>query len=108
MKWRERQQEMINELNTKTFSGDPCHKLREEYSSMDIENKNYIMELKNREKCNPTDFDGSLIEKKKYDFLINQGKILNKIPGYVCRFRDGSYYAWNEWYGASTEVEIRF
>mgnify|MGYP003141998553 CR=1 FL=1 len=95
MNWRERQQEMINELNTKTFSGDPCHKLREEYSSMDIENKNYIMELKNREKYNPTDFDGSLIEKKKYDFLINQGKILNKIPGYVCRFRDGSYYAWN-------------
>ena len=95
MKWRERQQEMINELNTKIFPGDPCRKIHEEYSSMDIENKTYLQELKNRERYNPTDFDGSLIEKKKYNFLVNQAQILNKIPGYVCRFRDNSYYAWN-------------
>ncbi len=39
----------------------------------------------------------------KYDFLMkNCG---DKIPGYVCKFSDGSYYAWNlkkipepEWY----------
>ena len=37
--------------------------------------------------------DGSLIEKMKYDYLIkNCG---TKIPGYVCRFKDGSYWAWN-------------
>ena len=29
----------------------------------------------------------------KYDYLIkNCG---TKIPGYVCRFKDGSYWAWN-------------
>ena len=94
MSWRRAQQLMIEELNTKIFFNDPCRKLHEEYSSMDIENNNYIQELKNR-KNSPERYDGSLIEKKKYDFLVTQGKVLNKIPGYVCRFDDGSYYAWN-------------
>ena len=94
MSWRRAQQLMIEELNTKIFFDDPCRKLHEEYSSMDIENTNYIQELKNRNNS-PERYNGSLIEKKKYDFLVNQGKILNKIPGYVCRFDDGSYYAWN-------------
>ncbi len=94
MSWRRAQQQMIEELNTKIFSDDPCHKLHEEYSSMDIENNNYIQELKNRNNS-PERYNGSLIEKKKYDFLVNQGKILNKIPGYVCKFDDGSYWAWN-------------
>ena len=95
MSWRDVQRRMIEELNTKIFFDDPCRKLHEEYSSMDIENTNYIQELKNRERYGPHDFDGSLIEKKKYDFLINQGKVLDKIPGYVCRFNDDSYWAWN-------------
>ena len=94
MSWRRAQQLMIEELNTKIFFDDPCRKLREEFSSMDIENNNYIQELKNR-KNSPERYDGSLIEKKKYDFLVTQGKVLDKIPGYVCRFDDGSYYAWN-------------
>ena len=92
MSWRRAQQQMIEELNTKIFFDDPCRKLHEEYSSMDIENNNYIQELKNR-KNSPERYDGSLIEKKKYDFLVTQGKVLDKIPGYVCRFDDGSYYA---------------
>ena len=62
---------------------------------MDVRNSNYIMELKNREKYGPNDFDGSLIEKIKYDFLVNQAKVEDKIPGYVCRFNDSSYWAWN-------------
>jgi len=43
-----------------------------------------------------------LIEKMKYDYLVNNAN--GKIPGYVCKFRDGSYWAWNlnkikpEWY----------
>ena len=94
MSWRRAQQLMIEELNTKIFFDDPCRKLREEFSSMDIENNNYIQELKNR-KNSPERYDGSLIEKKKYDFLVTQGKVLDKIPGYVCRFDDGSYWAWN-------------
>ena len=94
MNWRVRQQEMMEELNTKIFPGDPCRKIHQEFSSMDIENATYIQELKNR-KNSPTRYDGSLIEKKKYDFLVTQSKVLDKIPGYVCRFDDGSYYAWN-------------
>ena len=85
---------MIEELNTKIFLDDHCRKIHEKFSSMDIENTNYIQELKNR-KNSPERYDGSLIEKKKYDFLVTQGKVLDKIPGYVCRFNDGSYYAWN-------------
>ncbi len=95
MNWRDRQNKMLEELNTKVFSNDPCRKIHEEYSSVDVENSNYIQELKNRERYGPHDFDGSLIEKKKYDFLITQSKILDKIPGYVCRFNDNSYWAWN-------------
>jgi len=94
MNWRERQQKMIDELNTKVFFNDPCRKINEEYSSMDIENDMYIQELKNRNNS-PERYDGSLIEKKKYDFLVTQGKVLNKISGYVCRFDNNSYYAWN-------------
>ena len=94
MNWRIAQQGMIEELNTKIFYDDPCRKIHEEFSSMDIENTNYIQELKNR-KNSPERYNGSLIEKKKYDFLVTQGKVLDKIPGYVCRFDDGSYYAWN-------------
>ena len=40
-------------------------------------------------------FHKEYLPKKKYNFLVNQAQILNKIPGYVCRFRDNSYYAWN-------------
>ena len=94
MSWRDVQQRMIEELNTKVFMDDPFSKIQEEYSSMDIENNNFIQELKNR-RLSPTRYDGSLIEKKKYDFLVTQGKILNKIPGYVCKFDDDSYWAWN-------------
>ena len=67
MSWRDVQRRMIEELNTKIFFDDPCRKLHEEYSSMDIENTNYIQELKNRNNS-PERYNGSLIEKKKYDF----------------------------------------
>ena len=95
MSWQQTQRNMIRELNEKIFSRDPIILLKESYSSMDVRNSNYIMELKNREKYGPNDFDGSLIEKIKYDFLINQAKVEDKIPGYVCRFNDSSYWAWN-------------
>jgi hypothetical protein len=73
MNWRIAQQGMIEELNTKIFFDDPCRKIHEEFSSMDIENNNYIQELKNR-KNSPERYDGSLIEKKKYDFLVTQSR----------------------------------
>ena len=65
MNWQYRQRKMIEELNTKIFDRDPVQLLKESYSSMDVRNTNYIMELKNREKYGPHDFDGSLIEKIK-------------------------------------------
>jgi len=70
------------------------------------------MELKNREKYNPQDFDGSLIEKMKYDYLVNNAN--GKIPGYVCKFRDGSYWAWNlskvkpDWYNKDLPTTTHF
>ena len=103
MSWHQTQNKMIHELNGSVFSKDPINKQMDPMSPIDVHNTNYIMELKNREAYTPERFDGSLIEKMKYDFLIkNCG---DRIPGYVCKFSDGSYYAWNlkkipepEWY----------
>ena len=33
--------------------------------------------------------------KNKIWFLNNQAKIDDKIPGYICKFNDGKYIAWN-------------
>ena len=93
MSWYKTQKQMIEELNLNIFAKDPISKVIDPMSPIDVHNNHYIMELKNRE-ANATDtFNGSLIEKMKYDYLIkNCG---TKIPGYVCRFKDGSYWAWN-------------
>ena len=93
MGWYKTQDQMIHELNGSVFSSDPVNKTNDPMNPIDVHNKNYIMELKNREAYTPERFNGSLIEKIKYDFLVkNCG---DKIPGYVCRFKDGSYWAWN-------------
>jgi hypothetical protein len=102
MNWSKTQNQMIHELNESVFSRDPINRIYDPMCPIDVQNTNYVMELKNREKYNPEDFDGSLIEKMKYDYLVNNAN--GKIPGYVCKFRDGSYWAWNlnkikpEWY----------
>ncbi len=102
MSWSKTQNQMIHELNESVFSKDPINRIYDPMCPIDVQNTNYVMELKNREKYNPEDFDGSLIEKMKYDYLVNNAN--GKIPGYVCKFRDGSYWAWNlnkikpEWY----------
>ena len=102
MSWSKTQNQMIHELNESVFSRDPINRIYDPMCPIDVQNTNYVMELKNREKYNPQDFDGSLIEKMKYDYLVNNAN--GKIPGYICKFRDGSYWAWNlnkikpEWY----------
>ena len=102
MSWSKTQNQMIHELNESVFSRDPINRIYDPMCPIDVQNTNYVMELKNREKYNPEDFNGSLIEKMKYDYLVNNAN--GKIPGYVCKFRDGSYWAWNlnkikpEWY----------
>jgi len=102
MSWSKTQNQMIHELNESVFSRDPINRIYDPMCPIDVQNTNYVMELKNREKYNPEDFDGSLIEKMKYDYLVNNAN--GKIPGYVCKFKDGSYWAWNlnkikpEWY----------
>jgi len=95
MNWKLRQKQMVEELNEKVFSRDPLRLIRETYSSMDVVNSNYIKELKNRENYHSDTYENWFIEKIKYDFLVNQAKIENKIPGYICRFNDGKYIAWN-------------
>ena len=102
MSWAHEQNKMIHELNGSVFSHDPINKTMDPMDPIDVKNDHYIMELKKRE-CGPERYDGSLIEKIKYDYLVkNCG---DKIPGYVCKFNNGSYYAWNlkklpepEWY----------
>jgi hypothetical protein len=50
---------MIHELNGSVFSKDPINRVYDPMSPVDVQNTNYVMELKNREKYNPEDFDGS-------------------------------------------------
>ena len=95
MSWRDRQRQMIIELNEKVFSRDPLRVMRESYNSIDVVNSNYIKELKYRRNYHSKAFNNWIIEKIKYDFLINQAKIDDKIPGYICKFNDGKYIAWN-------------
>ena len=57
MSWSKAQDQMIHELNGTIFSRDPIHKVFDPMSSIDVHNTNYVMELKNREKYNPQDFD---------------------------------------------------
>ena len=68
---------MIHELNGSVFSKDPIHRVYDPMCPIDVQNTNYVMELKNREKYNPQDFDGSLIEKIN-DYLVNNAN--GKIP----------------------------
>ena len=86
---------MVEELNEKVFSKDPLRVISSALSSIDVVNSNYIKELKYREGYHSKAFDNWFIEKIKYDFLINQAKIDKKIPGYICKFNDGKYIAWN-------------
>ena len=112
MSWSKTQNQMIHELNESVFSRDPINRIYDPMCPIDVQNTNYVMELKNREKYNPEDFDGSLIEKMKYDYLVNNAN--GKIPGYVCKFRDGSYWAWNlnkikpEWYDKDLPTTTHF
>ena len=92
MSWRERQKQMIIELNEKVFSRDPLRVIRETFSSIDVVNSNYIKELKNRENYHSKAFNNWIIEKIKYDFLINQAKIDNKIPGSFILFKFQAIY----------------
>jgi len=43
MSWRDRQRQMIVELNEKVFSRDPLRVMRESYNSIDVVNSNYII-----------------------------------------------------------------
>ena len=95
MNWKLRQKQMIEELNEKVFSKDPLRVISSALSSIDVVNSNYIKELKYREGYHSKAFNNWFIEKIKYDFLVNQAKIDKKIPGYICKFNDGKYIAWN-------------
>ena len=95
MSWQRKEIEMVNELNEKVFKRDPLRVISSTFSSIDVINSNYIKELKYRRNYHSKAFNNWIIEKIKYDFLINQAKIDDKIPGYICKFNDGKYIAWN-------------
>ena len=59
MSWTKTQNEMIHELNGSVFSKDPINRVYDPMCPIDVQNTNYVMELKNREKYNPQDIDGS-------------------------------------------------
>ena len=103
MSWHQKEKQMIHDLNRSVFVQDPINKATDPMSPVDAHNTNYVIELKNREEYASEIFNGSLIEKDKYDYLVNNCG--GRIPGYICSFTDVSYYGWNlkkvlepEWY----------
>jgi len=93
--WQDTQQLMTRHLNSEVFKDDPLECNEGQYNTVDVSNKSYCIELKNRERYTAQDFNGSFIEKIKYDALIEKSKTENKTAGYIVRFADGKYYAWN-------------
>jgi len=65
MSWYKTQDQMIHELNDSIFSTDPVTKTSDPMDPIDVYNKHYVMELKNREAYTPERFNGSFIEKIK-------------------------------------------
>ena len=88
MSWHQKEKQMINDLNRSVFVQDPINKATDPMSPVDAHNTNYVIELKNREEYASEIFDGSLIEKFKYDYLVNNCG--GRIPGYICSFTDVS------------------
>jgi hypothetical protein len=95
MAWQDTQALMTKHINANIFQNDPLSLTEEQYNNIDVTNKEYVIELKNRERYTPHDFNGSFIEKIKFDGLVKKAEYQKKIPGYIVRFSDGSYYAWN-------------
>jgi hypothetical protein len=82
-------------LNETIFKNDPLHFNEDQYSTDDCFNSGCIVELKNREKYTAQAFNGSFIEKIKYDPLIKKAKDQNKIPYYIVRFMGDVWFSWN-------------
>ena len=58
-----------------------------EYNRFDAENKNYIVEIKDRKKY----YDKTMIEFDKYSYNMNYAKLANKSFIYVVRVNDEIY-----------------
>jgi hypothetical protein len=95
MNWRKNESQMVQELNERVFKKDRLIQSTGNFNPYDTYNQVYVIELKNRENYSPFAFNGSLIEEIKYRPLMERAKQYNRIPGYIVKFNDGSYYAWN-------------
>ena len=77
MSWSKTQNQMIHELNESVFSRDPINRIYDPMCPIDVQNTNYVMELKNREKYNPEDFDGLVERMESNGFMV---EYLNEKP----------------------------
>ena len=87
---------MEEELNTKVFKDDPIKKIIDpNRNRTDRFNNKYLIELKSRyyTKAKIESFGGATIEKEKYYALTQSCG--DKIPKYINKFSDGSYYEWD-------------
>ena len=92
------QNKMMEILNEKFFKDEPVEMATDKYSCFDCFNSKYIIELKNRKPpYGPTSFNGTtMIEKKKYDSLLENAKKTNRTPLYIVMFQiNGEFYLWN-------------
>jgi hypothetical protein len=92
------QEQMVKELNEKFFKDEPVKLTDDQFNYFDCYNDKYVIELKNRRPpYGPSSFNGStMIEKIKYDALVNEAKKSNRKALYIVRFdTTKEFYLWN-------------
>jgi len=93
--WRQKEKEMVDNLNQRVFSADPLiKKYVSEMSHIDYYNNSYVVELKYRNMPS-TQYGDCFIQQDKYQWLMESGTRSGKVPGYIAAWSDGVYCAWN-------------
>ena len=93
--WRQKEKEMVDNLNQRVFSADPLiKKYVSEMSHIDYYNDSYVVELKYRNMPS-TQYGDCFIQQDKYQWLMESGARSGKVPGYIAAWSDGVYCAWN-------------
>ena len=86
---KQKELEIIEILNN--YLIDPIRPEVDTYSITDARNKNYIVELKHRNKF----YSDMIIEFDKYKRLMDSSIYYNLIPLYVCSVENGDVYVFN-------------
>ena len=99
MTWSNGEENIVNTLNNtfKGFNKDNLIVENKNYSSFDAYNNRYTCEIKKRnfESYHKFAKEGLILEKYKYDKLIQKSKQYNTEALYINLFKDKKIFIWN-------------